>query len=591
MINFKDHKTRDMFDNWRHLGPKRRKRLDQSWAGLFREQILTRLPVDDIAKHYDQKQGRPTKELFASLGAIVLQQLLDLTDEQTADEIAFNIKWHYALDISDESDEAKYFCERTIWEVRRLCIEHDIDAKIFNRIADVLGKVFGVDPDKQRLDSTHIRSNMRKLSNIGVFVQTINKFLKNLSRHHADLFQSVPQELRDRYSKRGLRYFSMVKPSEARKTICQVAQDLYDLSVLFAGDKTVMSMTSYALLVRVLGERCSVGGVGDDSRTEQVTPRPPKDIPGDSLQNPSDSDAGYDGCKGEGYQAQIMEVFSESKDKTEKEKQLNLITHVAVESASQHDTHAVDPAIEAACERGLKPKEILGDSQYATESNCEKARDKDVELVGPLYGGSNIKDGLHLADFEYDDKDKLTRCPGGHAPVKIKTNKKRISAAFDNELCCKCELADSCPADWRGGPRRYVRYTLRELRVARRRVAEKTDAFKLRYRMRAGVEATMSELHTKTGSKRLRVRGMKAVRFSLTLKVAGLNILRASRARVSRMVAGEWSFDRFLAEFLPIYRLKNRCELIYRVFRLFFEYPIPQRNVTVKVCRILKAAE
>jgi len=111
MIDFKDHKTLDMFDNWRHLGPKRRKRLDQSWAGLFREHILTRLPVEDVAKHYDHDQGRPSKELFASLGAILLQQLLDLTDEETADEIAFNIKWHYALDIGDESDEAKYFCE------------------------------------------------------------------------------------------------------------------------------------------------------------------------------------------------------------------------------------------------------------------------------------------------------------------------------------------------------------------------------------------------------------------------------------------------------------------------------------------------
>jgi len=149
-------------------------------------------------------------------------------------------------------------------------------------------------------------------------------------------------------------------------------------------------------------------------------------------------------------------------------------------------------AVEAAG-RGLKPKEVLADSQYATEANCEKARAKDVELIGPLYGGSNIKDGLHLADFEYDEKDKLTRCPGGHTPIKVKKNKKRISVAFDNELCGKCEYSDNCPADWCGGKSRYVRYTLRELRVSRRRVFEATDEFKLRYRWRAGVEATTHE--------------------------------------------------------------------------------------------------
>ncbi len=575
MINVKDHKTLDMFDFWSHLGPKRRKRLDQSWAGFFREKILNMLPVEDVARHYNHDEGRPSKELFASLGAILLQQLQDLTDEETADEVAFNIKWHYALDITDESDDAKYFCERTIWEVRRLCTDHEIDAKMFDRIAHVLGKAFDVDFDKQRLDSTHIRSNMRKLSHIGVFVQTIDKFLKNLSRHHADLFQSVPREIRDRYSKRGLRCFSMVKPSEAKKTLAQVAQDLYDLSVLFAGDKAVMSMTSYSLLVRVLGERCSVA-MGEDGTTVEVKPKSPGEISGDSLQNPSDPDAGYDSHKGEGYQAQIMETFTETADKDEKKKQLNLITHVAVESASEHDTHALEPAIDSAAERGFKAKEVLADGHYAGDGNCEKAKTKDVELVGPVIGGGNLNDGFHLADFEYDEKDKLTRCPAGHAPMKIKKNKKCISAAFDNELCGKCEFSDNCPADWRGGKSRYVRYTLNKLRISRRRAFEATDEFKLRYRWRAGVEATMSELHRKTGAKRLRVRGMKSVRFSLTLKAAGLNILRATRVRLSRMAAGDWAFDRFLAGFFPIYRLKNLFEPSFRGFRLIFQnYRIP----------------
>ena len=55
-----------------------------------------------------------------------------------------------------------------------------------------------------------------------------------------------------------------------------------------------------------------------------------------------------------------------------------------------------------------------------------------------------------------------------------------------------------------------------------------TDEFKNRYRWRAGVEATMSEFDRRTGVKRLRVRGFKAVRFSATLKALGLNILRAA---------------------------------------------------------------
>ena len=40
MFYTKDHKTYDMFDCFEHLGPKRRGRLDSTWAKLFRDEIL-----------------------------------------------------------------------------------------------------------------------------------------------------------------------------------------------------------------------------------------------------------------------------------------------------------------------------------------------------------------------------------------------------------------------------------------------------------------------------------------------------------------------------------------------------------------------
>jgi hypothetical protein len=69
------------------------------------------------------------------------------------------------------------------------------------------------------------------------------------------------------------------------------------------------------------------------------------------------------------------------------------------------------------------------------------------------------------------------------------------------------------------------------MRVAKRRATEQTSEFKDRYRWRAGVEATISELDRRTGVKRLRVRGFKAVRFSATLKAIGINLFRAAAVR------------------------------------------------------------
>ena len=45
--------------------------------------ILCELPVYKVAPYFSDGMGRPTKELYTALGVLVLQQMLDLTDEET----------------------------------------------------------------------------------------------------------------------------------------------------------------------------------------------------------------------------------------------------------------------------------------------------------------------------------------------------------------------------------------------------------------------------------------------------------------------------------------------------------------------------
>ena len=49
-----------------------------------------------------------------------------------------------------------------------------------------LAQVFEVNIDKQRIDSVHIKSNMRRLGRIGIFSESIHKFLVNLKRSHQE---------------------------------------------------------------------------------------------------------------------------------------------------------------------------------------------------------------------------------------------------------------------------------------------------------------------------------------------------------------------------------------------------------------------
>ena len=527
MIRIKDHKQGHLFDPWSFLSPKRRKLLDQSWAGLFKEQILCELPVSKLAPFFNDSFGRPTKELHTVLAVLVLQQALDLDDEQAIDQLAFNIQWHYALNITEESDSAKYFCPKTLWNMRSIAVENGLEALLFDGITNKLADVFKVNTDKQRIDSVHIKSNMRRLGRIGIFSKSINKFLVNLKRGYKQQFETVAKAIIDKYfSKKALGCFSMVKPSESKKTLASVAEDLYDLVEQFKDCKQVSAMHSYKLLERVLKEQCNLN-VSDDKKVVEV--KKPKDIASDSLQNPSDPDATYSGHKGQGYQLQIMESYTDTEDKEVKSKTLNLITHVELEKACDSDAQALIPAIESTKNRGLGPEELEADALYGSDANFETAKSMGVELVAPVKGKSK-ENSLSLSEFELSGKGHVLACPAGQKPLTSKKKKTRFTQGFSCQTCAKCPLIDDCPV--RPGKRYYyLHYDERAMRVAKRRATEQTSEFKDRYRWRAGAEATMSELDRRTGVKRLRVRGFKAVRFSATLKAIGINLFRAAAVR------------------------------------------------------------
>ena len=85
-----------------------------------------------------------------------------------------------------------------------------------------------------------------------------------------------------------------------------------------------------------------------------------------------------------------------------------------------------------------------------------------------------------------------------------------------------------------------LRVNEKDLRLAQRRAAERTEAFRQEYRIRGGIEATNAMLKRVTGLGRLRVRGKPAVFMSTLLKVAGWNILRAASVRtlLSKLTKG-----------------------------------------------------
>ena len=90
MFTLRDRRTGELFDRWSDFGDKRRRLMEQSWAGVFRNHLLVELPVDDLCRHLDERMGRPSKDLHVVIGVLLLQQLHDLSDAETVEALAVN---------------------------------------------------------------------------------------------------------------------------------------------------------------------------------------------------------------------------------------------------------------------------------------------------------------------------------------------------------------------------------------------------------------------------------------------------------------------------------------------------------------------
>lgn len=182
-----------------------------------------------------------------------------MTDEETVAQLSFNIQWHYALNLREEPDASKYLSLKTLWNFRQIMIENELDVALFNATTDKLAKVFQVNTDNQRIDSVHIKSNMRRLGRISIFSTSINKFLVNLKRNHPEHFATVNIDAIGKYiSEKALSCFFLVKPPEFLKTLIEISKDRYDLIEQFKDCPDIKAMYSYKMLERVLNEQCNL---------------------------------------------------------------------------------------------------------------------------------------------------------------------------------------------------------------------------------------------------------------------------------------------------------------------------------------------
>ena len=90
-------------------------------------------------------------------GLILLKEFRNWTTSEATDAYLFDFRVQYALNIGRDNIT---FCERTLERYMKIMRTDDLAIQIFNKVTAKLIEELGIAVTSQRLDSTHVFSDM-----------------------------------------------------------------------------------------------------------------------------------------------------------------------------------------------------------------------------------------------------------------------------------------------------------------------------------------------------------------------------------------------------------------------------------------------
>jgi hypothetical protein len=234
-----------------------------------------------------------------------------------------------------------------------------------------------------------------------------------------------------------------------------------------------------------------------------------------------------------GYKAQVTETCDPDLP--------HLVVDLEPDNALEQDSQAL-PAIQTRLfARGLLPADQYGDQSYISGALIAASLRQGIRLWGPCPPDTSGPPGFQQSDFQIDVAHQQAVCPAGHVSQVWSEKQAQeaqpptIKLRFPGQACQACRFFGTCTRSPQG--RSLELHPFRNLLIGYRRMAQSAD-FQRAIQLRAGIEATISELTRKYGLRRARYRGQEKLRLQMAFTAIAINLNRVIRWRSLSGLAG-----------------------------------------------------
>ena len=493
------------------LTAREQKALEKSWAKVFADEIFPAIDEKRFSVLYsDKAASRPNTPVNVIVGALIIKELFDYSDDEMVENLMLDFRIQYALHTTGFEEQP--LSDKTLSRFRKRCYDYealhnkDLYHDCVKDLSASIAKLMGISGKVRRMDSMMIASNIRKLSRMELVYTCISKLAVHVNKINGS---ALPDDLKHYTDPNDFnRVIYHQRSTDADKRMDLLLKDADKLLGLCESDYT--DSTEYELFVRCLSEQTIVENENRRLRTKEDG-----GMSAAMMQNPSDPEATFRSKAGKehrGYTANLEESVGKSG---------SVVTDYQYEQNTCSDSQFIRKHLEQ-MEKQEEKTVIVADGAYSGTENTQLAADKNVELITTGLTGKAAPD--ILADFEFNEEGtRVVRCPAGHVPKSCSYMKQssQCSVSFLHDQCANCPYQKQCkPKIFKRVAKIVTSKAAHERAKIQRNMTG--EEFKNYARLRNGVETVPSNIRRNYHLEKM-PRGKQRGRFFFGSKIAALN--------------------------------------------------------------------
>lgn len=493
------------------LTKRERKFLDKSWAASFAENIFPAINEDDFSVLYSEKASRPNTPVNVIVGALILKELLGITDDEVLESTMFDIRFQYALHTTSCKEQP--LSDRTLSRFRERCITYetmtgiDLIKSSITSLSAQIADIMGIHTGLKRMDSMMVASNIKKLSRLELIYTCVANLVSLLYKNQ----EHIPAGMEHYYEAEDRnKVIYHTRSMDVGEKMAAVLSDAALLLKKYEGSYDKIS--EYQLLLRVVSEQTTK----DKSGTLTLKDKNDETMDSSLLQNPADPDATYRNKAGKQYRGYVANLTEDVGVNA------SIVSDYDYQVNTYSDSRFLKETVEALGEQE-EALTLVADGAYGGEKNTSLAKEKNINLVTTNFQGKKPAD--IFADFEFSpDGKKVLKCAGGQTPATNSYNSKteQCRITLDKGKCNSCPFKEQCKPKLHK-TKASLLLSWKTVSRAQQLRYMKTSEFIELARLRNGVESLPSILRRKYRVDKIPVRGKLKTKLFFGFKIAALN--------------------------------------------------------------------